>query len=68
MKEAVKTWIPVITLLAGVGGYWIYNQVAAHRELDERLISILTNQCKVSLESEGYTVEKKVEPSGDEKQ
>ena len=67
MREAVKTWIPVITLLTGVGGYWLYNQVAAHKELDEKLIAILSNQCQVSLESQGYTVTK-AKPSADAEQ
>jgi len=66
LKQVLNQLAPTLLVLSGVLGYWAYNQVSAHKEMDEQILAIFQSQCKVSLEEQGYEVTKAEDGSKEE--
>lgn len=63
MKDLLKTYAPIVAILAGAIGYWVWGQVSNLSEINASLMErntqlelALANQCTTLLEVQGFTV------------
>lgn len=66
MKDLLKTYAPLVALLVGFLCYWQWQQVKNLREqtallVEEKnaMMQVLSNQCTVVLEQQGFEVVRK---------